>query len=67
MSTAEAKAAFLSYASQDAEAAKRVRAAPQNGGVEVGFDQSDLVGGDPWDRKNRSEINPVPQFIKPFR
>jgi hypothetical protein len=58
MSTAEAKAAFFSYASQDAEAAKRVRAAPQNGGVEVGVDQSDLVGGDPWDRKTRRQINP---------
>ena len=58
-----AKAVFLSYASQDAEAAKRVRDALQGAGVEVWFDQSELVGGDAWDRKIRNQINECALFI----
>jgi hypothetical protein len=50
------KAVFLSYASQDAEAAKRICAALRAAGVEVWFDQSDLVGGDAWDAKIRKQI-----------
>ena len=38
------KAVFLSYASQDAEAAKRICDALRAAGVEVWFDQSELVG-----------------------
>ncbi len=45
MSAAENKAVFLSYASQDAEAAKRTADALRAAGVEVWFDQSELVGG----------------------
>ena len=45
------KAVFLSYASQDAEAAKRIADALRAAGVEVWFDQSELVGGDAWDQK----------------
>jgi hypothetical protein len=41
------KAVFLSYASQDAEAAKRICEALRAGGIEVWFDQSELRGGDP--------------------
>ncbi len=37
---------FLSYASQDAEAARRICEALRAGGIEVWFDQSELHGGD---------------------
>ncbi len=50
------KAVFLSYASQDAEAAKRICDALRATGVEVWFDQNELVGGDAWDAKIRKQI-----------
>jgi TolB-like protein/cytochrome c-type biogenesis protein CcmH/NrfG len=50
------KAVFLSYASQDAEAARRICDALRAAGVEVWFDQSELVGGDQWDQKIRKQI-----------
>jgi TolB-like protein/Flp pilus assembly protein TadD len=50
------KAVFLSYASQDADAAKRICEALRAAGVEVWFDQSELVGGDAWDQKIRKQI-----------
>ncbi len=49
-------AVFLSYASQDAEAAKKICDALRAAGVEVWFDQSELVGGDAWDQKIRKQI-----------
>ncbi len=49
-------AVFLSYASQDAEAAKKICDALRAAGVEVWFDQSELVGGDAWDAKIRRQI-----------
>lgn len=45
MSAAENKAGFLSYASQDAEAARRIAEGLRASGVEVWFDQSELRGG----------------------
>jgi len=48
-------AVFPSYASQDAEAAERICAALRSAGVEVWFDQSELRGGDAWDRKIRQQ------------
>ena len=48
MTYGENKAVFLSYASQDAEAARRICEAVRAAGVEVWFDQSELVGGDTW-------------------
>ncbi|HVZ66286.1 MAG TPA: TIR domain-containing protein [Lacunisphaera sp.] len=50
------RAVFLSYASQDAEAARRICDALRQVGVEVWFDQSELVGGDAWDQKIRKQI-----------
>jgi TIR domain len=47
--TEPAKAVFLSYASQDAEAARRISAALRAVGIEVCLDQSELRGGDVWD------------------
>ena len=40
------KAVFLSYASQDAEAARRICEALRASGIEVWFDQSEVRGGD---------------------
>ena len=40
------KAVFLSYASQDAEAARRICEALRKAGIEVWFDQRELRGGD---------------------
>jgi len=58
-----ARAVFLSYASQDAEAAERICAALRSAGVEVWFDQSELRGGDAWDRQIRERIHDCRLFI----
>jgi TolB-like protein/Tfp pilus assembly protein PilF len=50
------RAVFLSYASQDAAAAKRICDSLRAAGVEVWFDQNELVGGDAWDAKIRGHI-----------
>jgi len=54
---------FLSYASQDAEAAHRIAEALRAGGIEVFLDQSELRGGDAWDKKIRHEIRDCVLFI----
>ena len=56
-------AVFLSYASQDAEAAQRICEALRAGGIEVWFDQSELRGGDAWDQKIRKQIKACALFI----
>jgi TolB-like protein/Flp pilus assembly protein TadD len=56
-------AVFLSYASQDAEAALRLCAALRAAGVEVWFDQNELVGGDAWDAKIRKQIAECALFL----
>jgi hypothetical protein len=58
-----AHAVFLSYASQDAEAAKRIAEALRGFGVEVWFDQSELRGGDAWDQKIRKQIKECALFV----
>jgi cytochrome c-type biogenesis protein CcmH/NrfG len=57
------KAVFLSYASQDAEAARRICEALRAAGVEVWFDESELAGGDAWDAKIRGQIKACALFI----
>ena len=57
------KAVFLSYASQDAEAARRICDALRAAGVEVWFDQSELRGGDTWDHKIRKQIKECALFV----
>jgi hypothetical protein len=57
------RAVFLSYASQDAEVARRICDALRNAGVEVWFDQSELRGGDAWDQKIRQQIRDCALFI----
>src|ERR1700751_3249987 len=56
-------AVFLSYASQDAEAARRICDALRAAGIEGWFDQSALRGGDAWDRKIRDQIHDCRLFI----
>jgi tetratricopeptide (TPR) repeat protein len=56
-------AVFLSYASQDADAAPRICDALRAAGVEVWFDQSELRGGDSWDQKIRRQIRECALFI----
>jgi hypothetical protein len=57
------KAVFLSYASQDAAAAKRIAEALRGAGIEVWFDQNELVGGDAWDAKIRGQIASCALFV----
>jgi TolB-like protein len=56
-------AVFLSYASQDAPAAQKICEALRAAGIEVWFDQSELRGGDAWDRKIREQIHDCRLFI----
>jgi TolB-like protein/Tfp pilus assembly protein PilF len=57
------KAVFLSYASQDAEAARRICEALRAAGIEVWFDQSELRGGDVWDHAIRQQIHDCSLFV----
>ena len=57
------KAVFLSYASQDAEAAARICATLRAAGIEVWFDQSELRGGDVWDQAIHRQIRDCALFI----
>ena len=56
-------AVFLSYASQDAQAAQRICEALRAAGVEVWFDQSELRGGDAWDQSIRKQIKTCALFV----
>jgi tetratricopeptide (TPR) repeat protein len=63
-SSAPKGAVFLSYASQDAEAAKRIADALRGAGVEVWFDaDGGLETGDEWDAKIRRQIKECVLFI----
>ena len=61
--TEPSHAVFLSYASQDAEAAQKICEALRTAGIEVFLDQSELRGGDAWDQKIRHEIHDCALFI----
>ena len=64
MSDTPTKAVFLSYASQDAEAARRICESLRSGGVEVWFDaDGGLEHGDEWDAKIRRQIKECVLFI----
>jgi TolB-like protein/Flp pilus assembly protein TadD len=54
---------FLSYASQDAEAACKLGEVLRAAGVEVFLDQNALQGGDAWDQKIRRQILDCALFI----
>ena len=57
------RAVFLSYASQDAGAARRISDLLTAAGIEVWFDQSELRGGDTWDQKIRHQIRDCALFL----
>ncbi|MDH4261153.1 MAG: toll/interleukin-1 receptor domain-containing protein, partial [Gammaproteobacteria bacterium] len=56
-------AVFLSYASQDAEAAGRICESLRAVGVDVWFDQNALRGGDAWDAQIKKQIHDCALFI----
>lgn len=56
-------AVFLSYASQDSDAAQRICDALRARGVEVWFDRTELEGGDAWDAKIKRQIRDCALFI----
>ena len=56
-------AIFLSYASQDADAARRICDALRAAGLEVWFDQNELRGGDAWDASIRKQIKECALFV----
>jgi hypothetical protein len=54
---------FLSYASEDRRAAQLIRDALPAYGLEVWYDESELVGGDAWDQKIRRQIRECTYFM----
>jgi TolB-like protein len=54
---------FLSYASEDLEAAQRIAEALRAAGIEVWFDKSALRGGDEWDASIRRQIKACALFM----
>src|SRR5882762_7833170 len=61
--TEASHAVFLSYASQDTEAAQGICETLRAAGIEVWFDQSELRGGDAWDQKIRQQIRDCALFV----
>lgn len=57
------KAIFLSYARDDAAAARRIAEALRSAGLDVWFDENELRGGDTWDAKIRKQINDCALFL----
>ena len=62
-STVPRPTVFLSYASEDRHAAQSIRDALPGFGLEVWYDESDLVGGDAWDQKIRRQIRECDYFM----
>ena len=54
---------FVSYASEDREAARRLRDAIAEHGIEVWYDEDALTGGDAWDQKIRRRIRECDYFM----
>ncbi|MBS0374749.1 MAG: TIR domain-containing protein [Proteobacteria bacterium] len=61
--SAASKAVFLSYASEDSEAATRLAEGLKSAGIEVWFDRTELRGGDAWDRQIRRQIHDCALFL----
>ncbi|MDB6115704.1 MAG: invasion protein regulator, partial [Lacunisphaera sp.] len=57
------RAIFLSYARDDAAAARRLAEALRASGLEVWFDENELRGGDSWDAKIRQQIDACALFV----
>jgi hypothetical protein len=54
---------FVSYASEDREAARLIGEALLANGLEVWLDESELGGGDVWDQKIRKQIRECDYFM----
>jgi TolB-like protein len=54
---------FLSYASEDRQAARLIGDALPAYGLEVWYDESELGGGDAWDQKIRRQIRECDYFM----
>lgn len=54
---------FLSYASDDRPAARRLRDALEAAGLDVWYDENELGGGDAWDQKIRGQIRDCDYFL----
>lgn len=54
---------FLSYASEDRRAAQLIRDTLPAFGLEVWYDESELIGGDAWDQKIRRQIRECTYFM----
>ncbi|MBI4626597.1 MAG: TIR domain-containing protein [Verrucomicrobia bacterium] len=61
--SAPSNAIFLSYASQGADAARKICEALRADGIEVWFDRSELRGGDAWDAKIKKQIQTCALFV----
>ncbi len=59
----KAGSVFLSYASQDAVAVKKIRDALEAAGIEVWFDQRRLEGGDDFDQQIKKNIRACSLFV----
>ncbi|MBL9202460.1 MAG: TIR domain-containing protein [Opitutaceae bacterium] len=57
------RAIFVSYARDDAAAARRIAEALRGAGLEVWFDENELTGGDLWDQKIRTQIAECALFV----
>jgi TolB-like protein/Flp pilus assembly protein TadD len=57
------RAVFLSYATEDTAAARRICDTLRVAGIEVWFDQNELRGGDAWDHTIRQQIRECALFI----
>lgn len=54
---------FISYASEDREAARRLRDTLASAGLDVWYDENELGGGDQWDAKIRRQIRECDYFM----
>jgi len=54
---------FISYASQDREAARAIRDVLLATGIEAWYDENELGGGDVWDQKIRRQIRECVYFM----
>jgi hypothetical protein len=54
---------FLSYASEDRQAARRIGDSLPPYGLEIWYDESELGGGDAWDQKIRKQIRECDYFM----
>jgi TolB-like protein len=57
------KSVFLSYASEDRQAARSLRDALADYGLNVWYDESELGGGEAWDQKIRRQIRECDFFM----